>query len=123
MKERQKTCALEIQAVLMVTAILTSDEAHFSFGKTFNPPALVQKSASTDSVRRDRAAWAPTAAAKGLKSPWIALWATQMKLAAFTQVTESTQKNIDDIAQQKEDEIKWKDYRIEELRATSTRPH
>merc|ERR1719359_854064 len=54
-------------------------------------------------------------AAKKLGSPRISLLATQAKLAAFTKVTDAIQKNIDDIAQQKEEEIKLKDYCIEEF--------
>lgn len=116
MEERQKTRALEIEAVAKATAILTSDEAHESFTKTFNPAAFLQRSATTDSTaRREQAAKALSAAAKKLGNPKLALLATKVKLAAFTKVTDAIQKNIDDIAVAKEDEIKLKDYCIEEF--------
>merc|ERR1712057_17566 len=41
-EERQKTRQLEIEAVSKALAILSSDDAHDLFSKTFNP-ALVEK--------------------------------------------------------------------------------
>merc|ERR1719355_411366 len=52
-EERQKTRAMEIEAVSKALAFLTSDEARDLFSKTFNP-ALVQKK-STTSNRQSQA--------------------------------------------------------------------
>lgn len=112
MEERQSTRTKEIQAVSKATAILSSDEAHELFTKTFNPAAFVQKESSSRQVEVVKAL---QAAAKKLHSPKIALLATKAKLAGFSKVTDAIQKNIDDIAQAKEDEIKLKDYCIEEF--------
>jgi len=113
MEERQKTRALEIAAVSKATAILTSDEAHELFTKTFNPAAFVQTE-KTDS-RKERAVKALKEAAKKLNSPKIALLASKVKLAGFEKVVEAIEGNIADIQLAKEDEIKLKDYCIEEF--------
>merc|ERR1719407_159821 len=50
MEERQKTRALEIEAVSKALSILSGDETHDLFTKTFNPAAsFVQKMSKTES--------------------------------------------------------------------------
>jgi len=114
MEERQKTRALEIQAVSKATAILTSDEAHELFTKTFNPAAFVQTETNVNDVRKELVAKHLKEAAKKLGNPKLALLATKVSLAAFTKVIEDVQGNIDDIQAAKEEEQKLKDYCIEE---------
>merc|ERR1712182_137238 len=53
-EERQKTRQLEIEAVSKALAILSSDDAHDLFTKTFNP-ALLQKVSSQQSRRQEAA--------------------------------------------------------------------
>merc|ERR1719271_960825 len=50
-EERQKTRQLEMQAVSKALAILSSDDAHDLFTRTFNP-ALLETSATVSSGRR-----------------------------------------------------------------------
>merc|ERR1719159_991427 len=53
-EERQKTRQLEMEATSKALEILTSDDAHDMFTKTFNP-AFVQKESSKHSSRRSQA--------------------------------------------------------------------
>merc|ERR1711904_454811 len=50
-EERQKTRAMEIEAVSKALAILSSDDAHSLFSKTLNP-AFLQKKISKTSKRQ-----------------------------------------------------------------------
>merc|ERR1719199_854400 len=51
MEERQKTRALEIEAVSKALSILSSDEAHDTFTSTFNPAAAFIQTARSSSRR------------------------------------------------------------------------
>merc|ERR1711966_585563 len=53
-EERQKTRQLEMEACSKALAVLSSDDAHDLFTKTFNP-AFVQKESSMHSERRTQA--------------------------------------------------------------------
>merc|ERR1712138_391921 len=53
-EERQKTRQLEMEAVSKALAVLSSDDAHDLFTKTFNP-SLLQKESSMGSERRTQA--------------------------------------------------------------------
>merc|ERR1711920_266227 len=53
-EERQKTRQLEMEAVSKALAILSGDDAHDLFTRTFNP-AFVQKETSLQSTRRSQA--------------------------------------------------------------------
>merc|ERR1719375_2613795 len=46
-EERQKTRQTEMEAVSKALAILSSDDAHDLFTRTFNPAALIQKSTAS----------------------------------------------------------------------------
>merc|ERR1712129_608372 len=50
-EERQKTRQMEMQAVSKALAVLSGDDAHDLFTRTFNP-ALLQSAAATSSERR-----------------------------------------------------------------------
>merc|ERR1712118_314380 len=50
-EERQKTRQLEMEAVSKALAVLTSDDAHDLFTKTFNP-SLLQKESAMHSEKR-----------------------------------------------------------------------
>merc|ERR1712228_1132750 len=53
-EERQKTRQLEMEAVSKAISILSGDDAHDLFTRTFNP-ALLQEEASLQSFRREQA--------------------------------------------------------------------
>merc|ERR1719240_1462954 len=70
-EERQKTRQEEMAAVSKALAILSSDDAHDLFTKTFNP-SFTQTAASTHSLRREQAAKLLTAAARKFQNPRMA---------------------------------------------------
>merc|ERR1719169_46771 len=51
-EERQKTRQEEMAAVSKALAVLSSDDAHDLFTKTFNPAAFLQKASATESKNR-----------------------------------------------------------------------
>merc|ERR1711871_1772970 len=67
-EERQKTRQLEIEAVSKALAILSSDDAHDLFTKTFNP-ALIEKQNSRQSKSRAAASKLLSEVGKKLQSP------------------------------------------------------
>merc|ERR1711972_107750 len=82
-EERQKTRQLEMEAVSKALAILSGDDAHDLFTRTFNP-ALLQKETSAQSSRRAQASKLLTAVAHKLSSPRLATLAYKVRLDAFT---------------------------------------
>jgi chromosome segregation ATPase len=81
-EERQKTRQEEIEACSKALSVLTSDEAHDLFTKTFNP-AFVQKASKSHSERRNQASSVLMAAAKKLGAPQLSAIAMKVKLDAF----------------------------------------
>merc|ERR1719265_2203693 len=112
--ERTNTRQLEIQAVSKALAFLSSDEAHDLFTRTFNP-ALVQTQSSAVSKRRNAVAKVLEQAAKKFADPRLSSLAVTARLDAFTKVKKSIQDMVDKLIKEKEDEIKHKDFCIEEL--------
>ena len=53
-EERQKTRQLEMEACSKALAVLSSDDAHDLFTKTFNP-SFIQSASSSNSARRTQA--------------------------------------------------------------------
>merc|ERR1711904_560496 len=84
-EERQKTRQLEMEAVAKALAVLSTDDAHDLFTKTFNP-SLLQKENSMQSERRSQASKVLQAAAKKLQNPRLATLAVRVRLDAFTRV-------------------------------------
>merc|ERR1719217_1973267 len=78
-EERQKTRQLEMEATSKALEILSGDDAHDLFTKTFNP-AFVQKESSMHSSRRARAAEFLKAAAKKMDKPRLAALAYKLRL-------------------------------------------
>merc|ERR1719310_2283148 len=113
-EERQKTRQLEMEAVSKALAILSSDDAHDLFTKTFNP-ALLEKESSTHSSRRSKASELLRAMAKKLKNPRLAQLAYKIRLDAFTKVKQAIDDMIAQLTKQKADEIKHKDFCVEEF--------
>merc|ERR1712216_330927 len=84
-EERQKTRQLEMEACSKALAILSGDDAHDLFTRTFNP-ALMQETNSIHSDRRKQASKLLSTVAHKLQSPRLATLATQVRLDAFTRV-------------------------------------
>merc|ERR1719213_708802 len=113
-EERTKTRQLEIQAVSKALAFLSSDEAHDLFTRTFNP-ALVQTQSFAASKRRSAISSVLAQAAKKFADPQLSTLAVRARLDAFTKVKKSIQDMVDKLIKEKEDEIKHKDFCIEEI--------
>merc|ERR1719487_917416 len=103
-----------MEAVSKALAILSSDDAHDLFTKTFNPALLQTESASSMDRRADASALLSTVAHK-LNSPRLATIATRVRLDAFTRVKKAIDDMISQLLKEKADEIKHKDFCVEEF--------
>merc|ERR1711862_596400 len=113
-EERQKTRQLEMEAVSKALAILSGDDAHDLFTKTFNP-SLLQKENSMHSERRSQASKLLSTVANKLQSPRLATLAVRVRLDAFTRVKKAIDDMVAQLLKEKEDEIKHKDFCVEEF--------
>merc|ERR1719443_102953 len=111
-EERQKTRQLEMEACSKALAVLSSDEAHDLFTKTFNP-AFIQEDESNQ--RRTAAAKVLKSAALKNKSPRLAAIAIKVQLDAFVRVKKVIDDMITQLLAEKKDEIKHKDFCVEEF--------
>jgi len=111
-EERQKTRQLEMEACSKALAVLTSDEAHDLFTKTFNP-AFVQT--AEHSERQNAAAKLLKEVALKVDSPRLAAVAMKVKLDAFVRVKKAIDDMISQLMAEKQDEIKHKDFCVEEF--------
>merc|ERR1719421_2397424 len=113
-EQRQKTRQEEIQAVSKAMAVLSGDDAHDLFTKTFNP-AFVQKAAARNSKRRTQVAELLRTTAKKVQDPKLSTLAMHARLDAFGKVKESLEAMITKLEKEKEDEIAHKDWCIDEM--------
>merc|ERR1719229_679351 len=113
-EERQKTRQLEMEAVSKALAILSGDDAHDLFTRTFNP-ALLQEESSKQSARRVQASKLLKAVADKVHSPRLATLAYKVRLDAFTRVKKAIDDMIAQLLKEKADEIKHKDFCVDEL--------
>jgi len=113
-EERQKTRQQEIEAVSKALAVLSSDDSHDLFTKTFNP-AFVQKESSTNSDRRNQAVKLLKTVAQKFGNPRLATLAEAVQLDAFTRVKKAIDDMVTQLLQQKKDEIKHKDFCTDEF--------
>merc|ERR1719413_10664 len=113
-EERQKTRQLEMEAVSKALAVLSTDDAHDLFTKTFNP-SLLQKESAQHSERRTQASKLLQAAAKKSQNPRLATLAVRVRLDAFTRVKKAIDDMVAQLLKEKEDEIKHKDFCVEEF--------
>merc|ERR1719473_157327 len=88
-EERQKTRQLEMEACSKALAVLSSDDAHDLFTKTFNP-SFVQK--AMHSERRTQASKLLSAVAQKLQNPRLATLAVRVRLDAFNTNELQTEK-------------------------------
>merc|ERR1712190_174615 len=113
-EERQKTRQLEMEAVSKALAILSGDDAHDLFTRTFNP-ALLQEESRVQSARRNQAAALLKAIADKHNNPKLATLAYKVRLDAFTRVKKAIDDMIAQLLKEKEDEIKHKDFCVDEF--------
>merc|ERR1719327_190229 len=113
-EERTKTRQMEIQATSKALEFLSSDEAHDLFTRTFNP-ALLQRSAES----RNRAAVSAMLmkAAKKSHDPRLSAIAVRARLDAFEEVKKTITDMINKLMKEAQDDIKHKDYCIDEFNA------
>merc|ERR1719350_1316356 len=112
-EERQKTRQLEMEAVSKALAVLSGDDAHDLFTRTFNP-AFVQES-TKNTLRREQAAKLLSEVAKRLNKPRLATLAYRVRLDAFTRVKKAIDDMVAQLLKEKEDEIKHKDFCVDEF--------
>merc|ERR1719159_1524291 len=105
-EERQKARAEEIKAVSEALAILSSDDAHDTFTRTFNFVQL--KVEKADRENRNKAS-------KANGNPRLAALAARVRLDAFTKVKAAIDEMIAALLKEKADEIKHKDFCTEGL--------
>jgi len=113
-EERQKTRQEEMAAVSKALAILSSDDAHDLFTKTFNPE-FTQTATATHSKRREQAAQLLVTAARKFQNPRMAQLAQAVRLDAFVKVKKAIDDMVAELMKQKEDEIKHKDWCVDEM--------
>jgi len=111
-EERTKTRQLEIQATSKALAFLSSDEAHDLFTRTFN---FMQTGSKLNSKRREQVSKALASASQKFQDPRLSTLAVRARLDAFTKVKASISDMVDKLTKEKEDEIKHKDFCVEEL--------
>merc|ERR1719271_1040737 len=110
-EERQKTRQLEMEACSKALAVLSSDDAHDLFTKTFNP-SLLQKENAMHSERRNQASKLLSSVAKKLQNPRLATLAVRVRLDAFTRVKKAIDDMVAQLLKEKEDEIKHKEFQM-----------
>jgi hypothetical protein len=110
---RQKVRALEMEAVSKALAILSGDDAHDTFTRTFNP-AFVQTGKVTS---REQASKLLSDKAAELHSPRLAAMATSVKLDAFTKVKKAIDDLIKALLDEQAAEVKKRDWCTDEFAA------
>merc|ERR1719263_1163515 len=111
-EERTKTRTLEMAAVSKALEYLSSDEAHALFTKTFNPSMLQLESASRT---REQVVKVLQRAAKQSRDPRLSTLAVGARMDAFGNLKKTIQTMVDRLPKEKEDEIKHKDFCVEQL--------
>jgi len=111
-EERQKTRQLEMEACSKALSVLSSDDAHDLFTKTFNP-SFVQK--EMHSEQRDKASKLLSAIAQKVQNPRLATLAVRVRLDAFTRVKKAIDDMVAQLTKEKADEIKHKDFCVDEF--------
>merc|ERR1719328_477897 len=111
-EERQKTRQLEMEAVSKALAVLSGDDAHDLFTRTFNP-ALLQ--VDRQDSRRAQASKLLSEVARKLNNPKLSNLAYRVRLDAFTRVKKAIDDMVAQLLKEKEDEIKHKDFCVDEF--------
>merc|ERR1712203_1136314 len=111
-EERQKTRQLEMEAVSKALAVLSGDDAHDLFTRTFNPAFL---QVDRQDSRRARASQLLSSVAKRLNNPKLSNLAYRVRLDAFTRVKKAIDDMVAQLLKEKADEIKHKDFCTDEF--------
>jgi len=111
-EERTKTRQLEIQATSKALSFLSSDEAHDLFTKTFN---FVQRASAAQSAKRAQIVNLLQAAASKSQDPRLSTLAVKARVNGMDGVKKTISDMVDKLVQEKEDEIKHRDFCIEEI--------
>jgi len=104
-EERQKARAEELEGCSEALAILSSDDAHDTFTRTFN---FVQVRKVDD--KREKAEKILFATAKQTGNPRLAALATRVRLDAFGKLIDDIDGMVKDLKKQSADMVKQKDY-------------
>merc|ERR1719235_1894854 len=115
-EERSKTRALEMAAVSKALEYLSSDEAHELFTKTFNPGFLQQR---LEDSRRVQVTKLLQAAAAKSKDPRLSALAVRSRMDAFGNLKKTIQTMVDRLLKEKEDDVKHKDFCMEQFNENS----
>merc|ERR1719337_822878 len=102
------------QSCCFPQSAMSSDDAHDLFTKTFNP-SFVQKESAMHSERRSQASKLLSSVAQKLQNPRLATLAVRVRLDAFTRVKKAIDDMVAQLLKEKEDEIKHKDFCVEEF--------
>merc|ERR1719220_2673726 len=103
-----------MEAVSKALAVLSGDDAHDLFTRTFNP-ALLQSSSAAHAERREQASQLLSRIAQKFHNPRLSTLAYRVKLDAFTRVKKAIDDMIAQLLKEKADEIKHKDFCVDEF--------
>jgi len=109
-ESRTKERNMEMEACSKALAVLTSDDAHDMFTKTFNFLQTASKSS-----RRSNAAAVLKKAADKTHNQALSALAMTVRLDAFEKVKKAISDMVAALTQEKADEIKHKDFCVEEF--------
>jgi len=113
---RQKMRAEEMEACTKALAILNSDDAQQTFSRTFNAAFLqTRMEASASNKLQSQASDLLKAEALKLRSPRLNALAVRVRLDAFVKVKAAINKMLAELTKEKADEIKHKDFCIDEF--------
>merc|ERR1719424_1834986 len=110
--QRKKERAAEMEATSGALAVLSSDDAHDLFTKTFNP-SFLQTDMQSD--RRAQVANLFSAVAQKVQNPRLSALAVQARLDSFTKVKKAIDAMVVQLAKEKADGIKQRDFCIAEF--------
>merc|ERR1719343_1190812 len=103
-----------MEAVSKALAIISGDDAHDTFTATFNP-ALLQKEGKSNSKNRAEASKLLSAVAQKWHSPRLSAISVSIRLDAFTKVKKAIDDLVAALLEEKEEEIKKRDFCISEF--------
>merc|ERR1719379_1293710 len=112
-----RTRALEMAAVSKALEYLSSDEAHELFTNTFNPPGFLQQ--RLEDSRRVQVTKLLQAAAAKSKDPRLSALAVRSRMDAFGNLKKTIQTMVDRLLKEKEDDVKHKDFCMEQFNENS----
>jgi len=113
-EQRQADRQAEMQAVSEALAILTADDAHDTFVKTFNAGFVQKAGRSLESIRRQRAALVLAKMAAKTQDKQLAELAQQVRLDAFTRVKKAIDDMVSMLLKEQADEQAHRDWCVNE---------